>query len=85
LLGRVLSVAGVLSWSAIPLGALAGAAVINATHDVAAVYAGIGLITAGIAAAFAFSPMRQGERYLNAAKQATAGATDQRTAAMSDL
>jgi hypothetical protein len=77
LLGRIMSIAGVLAWSAIPLGALAGAAVIRATGDVAAVYAGMGLLTAAIAAAFAFSPIRQGERYLaeaKAAKDRAAGA-----------
>lgn len=70
LLGRIMSIAGVLAWSAIPLGALAGAAVIRATDDVAAVYAGMGLCTAAIAAAFAFSPIRHGERYLAEAKAA---------------
>ena len=70
LLGRILSIAGVLAWSAIPLGALAGAAVIRASGDVAAVYAGMGLITAAIAVAFAFSPIRHGERYLAEAKAA---------------
>jgi MFS family permease len=70
LLGRIMSIAGVLAWSAIPLGALVGAAVIRATDDVAAVYAGMGLVTAAIAAAFAFSPIRHGERYLAEAKAA---------------
>jgi MFS family permease len=70
LLGRVMSIAGVLAWSAIPLGALAGAAVIKATDDVAAVYFGMGVITAVIAAAFWFSPIRHGERYLAEAKAA---------------
>lgn len=70
MLGRVMSIAGVLAWSAIPLGALAGAWVIDATEDVAAVYAGIGLLTAAIAAAFALSPIRHGERYLAEAKAA---------------
>ena len=68
--GRVISIAGVLAWSAIPLGALAGAAVIEATDDVAAVYIAIGLVTAGIAAAFWFSPIRDGDRYLEEAKAA---------------
>ncbi|MFL6136285.1 MAG: MFS transporter [Frankiaceae bacterium] len=68
MLGRIMSIAGVLAWSAIPLGALAGAAVINATGDVQLVYAGMGLLTAAIAAAFAASPIRHGERYLTAAK-----------------
>jgi MFS family permease len=70
LLGRIMSIAGVLAWSAIPLGALAGAAVIRATGDVAGVYAGMGLLTAAIAAAFAFSPIRHGERYLAEARAA---------------
>jgi MFS family permease len=66
--GRVISIAGVLAWSAIPLGALAGAWVIEATDDVAAVYVGMGLVTAVIATAFAFSPVREGDRYLAEAK-----------------
>jgi MFS family permease len=72
LLSRIMSIAGVLAWSAIPLGALAGAAVIRATDDVAAVYAGMGLLTAVIAGAFWFSPIRHGERYLAEAKAAKA-------------
>ncbi len=46
LLARVMTVAAVLAWSAIPLGALAGAAIINATGSVGAVYVGTGLLTA---------------------------------------
>jgi Major Facilitator Superfamily len=76
LLGRVMSIAGVLAWSAIPLGALAGAAVISATDDVVLVYAGMGLLTAGIAAAFALSPIRHGDRYLAEAKAAREAADD---------
>jgi MFS family permease len=64
LFGRVISIAGVLAWSAIPLGALTGAAVIKATGNVAAVYAGIGIITALIALGFGLSPLAQGDRYL---------------------
>ena len=63
LLGRVVSVAQVLAWSAIPLGAIAGAAAINAT-SVTAVYATIGVLTACIALAFAFSPVGNPDRYL---------------------
>ena len=70
LFGRVISIAGVLAWSAIPLGAMTGAAVIEATDDVAAVYVGMGLLTAAIAAAFWFSPIRDGDRHLAAAKAA---------------
>ena len=63
LLGRVMSVASVLAWSAIPAGALCGAAVMQAT-DVSVVYAGIGAIDALIAATFWLSPIRYGDRYL---------------------
>ena len=63
LLGRIMSVASVIAWSAIPAGALAGAAVMQAT-DVSVVYAAIGAIDALIAAAFWLSPIRHGERYL---------------------
>jgi MFS family permease len=75
LYGRVISVAGVLAWSAIPLGALVGAAAIRLTHDnVAAVYAASGLLTAVIAGAFAFGPIRHGDRYLAEVKEKATGA-----------
>ena len=69
--GRVISIAGVLSWSAIPVGAVVGAQIIEATGDVASLYVGMGVTTAAIAAAFAFSPVRDGDRYLEEAKAAT--------------
>ncbi|HKT04622.1 MAG TPA: MFS transporter [Rugosimonospora sp.] len=62
--GRVISIAGVLAWSANPLGALAGAAAIEETGNVRLVYLVIGILTATIAIGFAFSPIRHGERYL---------------------
>jgi uncharacterized membrane protein YgaE (UPF0421/DUF939 family) len=68
LLGRVVSVAQVLAWSAIPLGAIAGAAAINAT-SVTTVYATIGVLSACIALAFAVSPVGKGDRYLAEAAQ----------------
>jgi Na+/melibiose symporter-like transporter len=64
LFGRVVSVAQVLAWSAIPLGSLAGAAAINLSGSVTGVYAVIGVLTAAIALAFAFSPVGHGDRYL---------------------
>lgn len=73
LYGRVVSVAMVLAWSAIPLGALAGAAAIQLTGSVAEVYAVTGALTALIALSFAFSAVRQGDRYLAAG---TASTTD---------
>lgn len=62
--GRVISIAGVLAWSAIPLGSLAGAAIIKATGSVSVIYIGTGISTAVIATAFAFSPIRHGDRLL---------------------
>lgn len=63
LFGRVVSVAQVLAWSAIPLGAIAGAAAINAS-SVTTVYAAIGVLIVAIALAFALSPVGKGDRYL---------------------
>jgi predicted MFS family arabinose efflux permease len=62
--GRVVSIAQVLAWSAIPLGALAGAAAIQLSGSVADVYAVAGALTALIALLFAFSPVAHGDRYL---------------------
>jgi hypothetical protein len=59
----------VLAWSANPLGALAGAAAIQATGNVRLVYFVIGTLIAAIAVAFVFSPIRHGERYLGRAAQ----------------
>jgi predicted MFS family arabinose efflux permease len=65
--GRVVSISQVLAWSAIPLGALAGAAAIRLSGSVADVYAATGALTALIALSFAFSPVAHGDRYLAAA------------------
>jgi hypothetical protein len=67
--GRVISIAGVLAWSANPLGALAGAAAIERTGNVRLVYCAIGILIAAIAIGFAFSPIRHGERYLAQSRQ----------------
>jgi hypothetical protein len=67
LLGRVISIAGVLAWSAIPLGTLAGGWAIERTGDVQLVYAAIGVTMSAIALAFwRFSPLGQAERHLPA-------------------
>jgi MFS family permease len=73
LYGRVVSVAQVLAWSAIPLGSLAGAAAINLSGSVTGVYAVVGGLTAAIALAFAFSPVAHGDRYLAEAARRRAG------------
>jgi hypothetical protein len=69
LLGRVISIAGVLAWSAIPLGALLGGWAIERTGSVALVYGVIGGTVALIALAFSFGPLGHAERYLPAAEQ----------------
>jgi predicted MFS family arabinose efflux permease len=84
MLGRVISVAGVLAWSAIPLGTLLGGIAIEWTGDVALVYAGIGVITFAIAFVFRFTAIGHSERYVQAAAAgsrsdpATEFATNQR-------
>ena len=65
--GRVVSISQVLAWSAIPLGALAGAAAIQLSGSVAGVYAVTGALTALIALSFARSPVARGDQYLTAA------------------
>jgi hypothetical protein len=74
LYGRVVSVAMVLALSAIPLGALAGAAAIQLTGSPAGVYAVTGALTAVIALLFGFSAIRHGDRYLAEASASTPGA-----------
>jgi MFS family permease len=64
MLGRVVSIAGVLAWSAIPVGTLLGGYVIEATGDVALVYAGIGVITFLIAFVFRFSALGHAEDFI---------------------
>src|SRR5206468_1705515 len=65
LLGRIISIAAVLAWSAIPLGGLLGGYAVKWTGDVAAVYGGIGVMTFAVALYFyLFSPLGHAERYL---------------------
>jgi MFS family permease len=78
LLGRVISIAGVLAWSAIPLGTLTGGWAIERTGDVELVYAAIGVVTAAIAIAFwIFSPLGRAERYLTVVPSTETGSDEQ--------
>jgi MFS transporter len=72
LLGRVISIAGVLAWSAIPLGALAGGWAVERTGSVALVYGVIGALVALLALAFSFGPLGHANRYLPASQPAHA-------------
>jgi MFS family permease len=64
LLGRVISVASVLAWSAIPLGSLLGGFIISQTGNVVLVYAGIGILVMLIPFGFSFTSLGHAERYL---------------------
>ena len=69
LLSRILTIAGVLAWSAIPAGALVGGWVIKATGNVALVYGVIGVIIICIAAFFrAFTALGDAQRYVDERK-----------------
>jgi len=64
LLGRIISIASVLAWSAIPLGALAGGYAIERTGNVALVYAIIGGLTFLIPFGFSFTALGHADRYI---------------------
>ena len=68
LLGRVISIAGVLAWSAIPVGALVGGWAVERTGSVALVYGVIGALVALLALAFSFGPLGHADRYLSASQ-----------------
>ncbi|GAC1357993.1 MAG: MFS transporter [Ktedonobacteraceae bacterium] len=64
MLGRVMSIAGVLAWSAIPLGSLLGGLIISATKNVALVYGAIGVLLFLIPLTFSFTALGHAEKYL---------------------
>ncbi len=64
LMGRIMSVATTLVWSAIPLGSFIGGWLIDTTGNLVLVFAGIGVVSALIPIAFAFTSMGHAEDYL---------------------
>jgi MFS family permease len=67
MLGRIITIAMVLAWSANPIGAMAGGVAIDRTHDVQLVYVLVGVLTFLIPLYFRlFSPLGHAERYLRA-------------------
>ena len=71
MLGRVISIAMVLAWSANPIGAIGGGLLVERLGDVRLIYAIIGSLTFVIALAFRVaSPLGRAERYLAAAQAA---------------
>ncbi|HEX6481887.1 MAG TPA: MFS transporter [Ktedonobacteraceae bacterium] len=76
MLGRVISIASVLAWSAIPLGSIAGGYVITWTKNVALVYAAIGVLTFLIPFSFSFTPLGHARRYIPERKPASRTETE---------
>ena len=68
LLGRIMSIAAVLAWSAIPLGSLLGGLAIEWTQNVALVYGAIGLLVFLVAVSFSFTALGRAEYYLEQEK-----------------
>ena len=65
MLGRVISIAMVLAWSANPIGAIGGGFLVERVGDVRLVYAIIGMLVFAIALVFRVaSPLGRAERYL---------------------
>jgi MFS family permease len=64
MLGRVITIAGVLAWSAIPLGSLLGGVAISSTQNVALVYGVIGVLIFLIPLAFSFTALGHADRYV---------------------
>jgi MFS family permease len=64
MLGRVISIAGVLAWSAIPLGTLLGGWLIERTDNVGLVFGAIGALMFLIPLGFSFTALGRAERYL---------------------
>src|SRR5713226_9539572 len=64
MLGRVISVASVLAWSAIPLGSFLGGLAIEWTRNVVLVYAVIGVLTFLIPFSFSFTALGHADRYI---------------------
>jgi hypothetical protein len=66
MLGRVLSVAGVLAFSAAPIGSLVGGFAIQQTQNVALVFGTIGVLLFLIPLAFTLTALGHADRYLPA-------------------
>lgn len=74
MLGRVISIAGVLAWSAIPLGSYLGGLAIERTGNVSLVYLVTGVIVLIIPNIFRFTALGRAEQYIpNASAPAEEG------------
>jgi MFS family permease len=72
LLGRVMTIAAVVAWSPIPLGALIGGLIIEQIRNVALVYGVIGVLIFLIPLTFSFTALGHAERYLPQAETSSA-------------
>ncbi len=71
MLGRIITIAMVLAWSASPVGAMIGGVLIERTGDVQTIYAVLGILIVAIPLWFRlFSPLGHAERYLETAREA---------------
>jgi MFS family permease len=64
MLGRVMSIAGVLAWSAIPVGAFLGGVAVDRTQNIGLIYGVIGVLVILIPLAFSFTPLGRAEQFL---------------------
>lgn len=64
MLGRVMTIATVLAWSAIPLGTVVGGIIVDQVKNVALVYGVIGVVMFLVSFSFSFSALGHAERYL---------------------
>jgi MFS family permease len=64
MLGRVMSIASVLAWSAIPVGSLLGGYAVNWTKNIVLVYAVIGALTFLIPLCFSFTALGHADQYI---------------------
>jgi MFS family permease len=65
MLGRVMSMAGVLSRSAVPVGAFLGGVAVDRTQKIGLIYGVIGVLVFLIALGFFFTPLGRAEEYLS--------------------
>lgn len=72
MLGRVISIAGVLAWSAIPVGAFLGGLLVDSTQNIGLVYGIIGVLVILIPLTFFFTPLGHAEDYLPKKEEETA-------------
>jgi len=64
MLGRVISIASVLAWSAIPLGSLLGGFAVTWTHNVALIFTITGTLTFLIPFCFSFTALGHADKYI---------------------